>query len=432
MRIAFLNPSAPGLKSFSHYEKYYIILELDYRGRIAMEERSRTSTLIVLSLLVGAIAGLGIGYSAFQTQTRTHNLQMKDLSARLSNIQSTMAEVSASNDELKAQIAELGDREETVIDAYNKAAPSVAFITTTVLTYDFFNQLVPESGVGSGVVVSPKGYILTNAHVVEGADFITVALRGGEQIEAELVGTDPIFDLAVIKIPEDKNLPVAVLGDSSKIKVGMRAIAIGNPFEFERTVTTGVISAVNRTIISATGEPMTSLIQTDASINPGNSGGPLINSRGEVIGINTAIIAPAGGSVGIGFAIPVNRAKKAMEELITTGKVAHPWLGITGGAIAEFPPEIAFPVDDGVLVVEVAPGGPADEAGLRGSSEEVVVDNFAYPIGGDIITAVNGKTISFVEELLEFISTKEVGDAIELSVVRDGKEMKVRVTLGER
>ncbi len=396
-----------------------------------MDERRRTSALIVLALMVGATGGLIVGYSAYRTQVLGLTLEIKDLNARMSNIQETLTKVSSSNDELKAQIAELGGEEETVTSIYDKVAPSVAFITTTVLTYDFFNQPIPESGVGSGVVVSPKGYILTNAHVVEGAEFITVALKGGEQIEAELIGTDPLFDLAVVKIPEDKNLPVATLGDSSKLRVGMRVVAIGNPFEFERTVTTGVISALNRTLASQTGEVMTGLIQTDASINPGNSGGPLINSRGEVIGINSAIIAPAGGSVGIGFAIPINRAKKAMEELILTGKVAHPWIGIYGGAIAEFPPEIEFPVN-GVLVVEVAEGGPAERAGLRGSFEEVVVDNVAYPVGGDIITAVDGRPIGFVEELLEHISTKEIGDTIELTIVRNGNEMKLKVTLGER
>ncbi len=397
-----------------------------------MDERRRTSALIVLALMVGATGGLIVGYSAYRTQVLGLTVEIKDLNARVSNIQETLTEVSSSNDELKAQIAELGGEEETVTSIYDEAAPSVAFITTTVLTYDFFNQLIPESGVGSGVVVSSKGYILTNAHVVEGAEFITVALKGGEQIDAELIGTDPIFDLAVVKIPEDPKLPVAALGDSSKLRVGMRVVAIGNPFEFERTVTTGVISALNRTIASPTGEMMTGLIQTDASINPGNSGGPLINSKGEVIGINSAIIAPAGGSVGIGFAIPINRAKKAMEELILTGKVAHPWIGIFGGAIAEFPVEIGFPVESGVLVVEVAEGGPAERAGLRGSFEEVVVDNVVYPIGGDIITAVDGKPIGFVEELLEHISTKEIGDTIELTIVRNGNEMKLKVTLGER
>jgi S1-C subfamily serine protease len=204
---------------------------------------------------------------------------------------------------LKARLVIAEAQEDTVINAYNSIAPSVVFITSTTLTFDFRRRVVPQEGVGSGAIVSPESYILTNNHVVEGAEFISVSLGDGRDIEAELIGTAPTHDLAVIKIPPD-DLPVARLGDSEQLRIGQTVIAIGNPFSLERTATVGVISALERTLEVEEGVLMTGLIQTDAAVNPGNSGGPLVNLAGEVIGINTAIISPVGGSVGIGFAIP--------------------------------------------------------------------------------------------------------------------------------
>jgi len=345
------------------------------------------------------------------------------------------AETGMSIEELNAKVEELESgiqAEKRVMEAYKSVAPAVVFITSTVLTYDFqLMREVPSSGVGSGVVVSPEGYILTNNHVVEGADFITVSFGKGEELEAELVGTDPATDLAVIKIEPPEELPVAKLGNSDDVKVGMTAIAIGNPFGLERTVTVGVVSSVNRTIESESGDLIFGVIQTDASINPGNSGGPLVNVRGEVIGINSAIISPVRGSVGIGFAIPINTAKKVMAQLIEKGYVSRPYLGITGLSVSELPPELNMP-ESGVLIVDVFPGSPAEKAGLRGSGSEVRVGSVLYPVGGDIIVSADSMEIPTIESLLEFLSNKEAGDVVRIGFLRNGVEMSVEVQLEER
>lgn len=331
-------------------------------------------------------------------------------------------------------VKQTGDaEEEVVISAYNKVAPSVVHIASTVLTRDFFMRAVPQEGVGSGVIVSSDGYILTNNHVVENATFIKVALPDGTEKDARLVGTDPSTDLAIIKIDALPNLQVAVLGDSNALRAGQRAIAIGNPFRLDRTITVGVISALNRTLRASDGYIIVNVIQTDASINPGNSGGPLTNSKGEVIGINTAIFSPVQGSVGIGFAIPINTAKKVMKQLIEKGSVAHPWVGISGLDITEeIFKALNLPAREGVLVVEVVAGSPADKAGLRGGSTEKAVENQQIKAGGDIIITIDGRKVMAMENIVQHLSTKSVGDAIEIGFIRDGKQKSVALTLGER
>ncbi|MFQ5975714.1 MAG: S1C family serine protease, partial [Candidatus Hydrothermarchaeales archaeon] len=252
-------------------------------------------------------------------------------------------------------------------------------------------------------------------------------------VEATLVGTDPSTDLAVIKIDPIPNMPIVKLGDSDTLKVGQKAIAIGNPFSLDRTVTTGVISALGRTLDTESGDILVGLIQTDASINPGNSGGPLVNSKGELIGVNTAIISPAGGSVGIGFSIPINTAKKVMQQLIEKGKVSHPYLGITGASAEEFPEEVGLKTIQGVLVVDVFLGSPADKAGLQGSDEFVTIDEIIYPAGGDIITTIEGNKIRTVENIMEILNRKDVGDEIQVEYVRDdGTKGAVKVVLEAR
>ncbi len=320
---------------------------------------------------------------------------------------------------------------DTVVDAYNKVGPSVVFITSTTLTFDFLRQVVPQEGVGSGVIVSTDGYILTNNHVVQDAEFIEVSLGGGKELEAELIGTDPTHDLAVIKIPSS-DLSVASMGDSNQLEVGQTVIAIGNPFSLERTATVGVISALERTIETDGGALMAGLIQTDAAVNPGNSGGPLVNLEGEVIGINTAILSPVGGSVGIGFAIPINTVERVMQELISRGKGGNPWLGIFGASVEELPAGLGLSMDKGVLIVGVVSGGPAEKAGLLGSGSEVEVGRMIYPFGGDIIVAMDGRDVSSLEDLGVYITGREVGDEVEVRFVRDGLENSVGVILEER
>lgn len=323
--------------------------------------------------------------------------------------------------------------EEIIISAYNKVAPSVVHVASTVLTRNFFMEVVPQEGVGSGVIVSPDGYILTNNHVVENAKFIKVVLSDGSENDATLVGADPSTDMAVIKIAQTPALQVAALGDSDALRIGMRAIAIGNPFRLDRTITTGVISALNRTLRTEEGYIIVNVIQTDASINPGNSGGPLVNSKGEVIGINTAIFSPIQGSVGIGFAIPINTAKKVMKELIEKGSVSHPWLGISGTDITEeISKALNLPVKEGVLVVSVVSGSPADKAGLRGGSKEMVVGRMRIIAGGDVITSIDGRKVKAMLDISMHLSARSVGEVIDLGIIRGGEQKSVNVTLGRR
>jgi putative serine protease PepD len=324
--------------------------------------------------------------------------------------------------------------EEVIIGVYRAASAGVVHITSTVLSQDFFFRIVPERGTGSGFMVDDRGYILTNNHVVENADSLEVTLADKSKVPAKLIGRDPNNDLAVIRVslPREKLTPLR-LGDSAQLQVGQMAIAIGNPFGLDRTITRGVVSALGRSLKADTGRQIRNVIQTDAAINPGNSGGPLLNSRGEVIGINTAIFTPSGGSVGIGFAIPVNTAKKLLPELIARGRASHPWLGISG---LDITPGLArtlnLSVKGGVMIAQVAPGGPAARAGLRGSQRRVRVGNFMLTVGGDIIVALDGQKIGTVDDLTAFLDEqKKAGDDVRVDVLRDDKPTSVVVKLGE-
>jgi putative serine protease PepD len=320
---------------------------------------------------------------------------------------------------------------ESLITAiFEDAKDSVVFITSRALERDFFMRLVPVEGAGSGVIISEDGYIITNAHVIEDADEIRVTLSDGTELKAELVGSDSSSDIAVIKVDPPFNLKPAVLGNSDTLKPGQRAIAIGNPYRLENTVTVGVISALDRTLEAKNGFVIRGIIQTDAAVNPGNSGGPLLNSRGEVIGINTAIISSSEGFQGIGFAIPINTAKKVSQELIEKGSVSYPWLGITGASLTlDLAEEINVSVSTGVLVIEVIPESPADFAGLKGSEGRMGTSDF---VPGDIIIEMNGIPVETIDELIDIILEHKVGDEVEIKYLRRGKESTTRVILGER
>jgi putative serine protease PepD len=324
--------------------------------------------------------------------------------------------------------------EETLIAIYRAASPGVVHITSTVLSQDFFFRVVPDRGTGSGFAIDDKGLILTNNHVVENAESLEVTLADKSKVSAKLVGRDPENDLAVIRVnvPRDKLNPLR-LGDSSQLQPGQMAIAIGNPFGLDRTITRGVVSAVGRSLKAESGRQIRNVIQTDAAINPGNSGGPLLNSRGEVIGINTAIFTPSGGSVGIGFAVPVNTAKKVVPQLVARGRASHPWLGISGMDITvTVAKALSLPVKEGVIIAQVAPNGPAARAGLRGSQRRVRVGNYMLNVGGDIIQTLDGEKISSVDDLTAFLDErKKVGDEVRVEALRDGKAMTVTVRLGE-
>ncbi len=331
-------------------------------------------------------------------------------------------------------VSGLMHEEEAVIAIYKAASPGVVHITSTVLSQDFFFRVVPERGTGSGFVIDDKGLILTNNHVVENADNLEVTLADKSKVPAKLVGRDPQNDVAVIRVtaPKEKLTPLR-LGDSSQLQVGQMAIAIGNPFGLDRTITRGVVSAVGRSLESDSGRKIRNVIQTDAAINPGNSGGPLLNSRGEVIGVNTAIFTPSGGSVGIGFAIPVNAAKKVIPQLIARGRASHPWLGITGMDITPTVAKaLSLPVAEGVIIAQVAPNGPAARAGLRGSQRRVRVGNYLINVGGDIIQNLDAERIATIDDLTAYLDErKRVGDEVRVTILRDGNALEVRVRLGE-
>ncbi|MFQ5974714.1 MAG: S1C family serine protease [Candidatus Hydrothermarchaeales archaeon] len=323
--------------------------------------------------------------------------------------------------------------ESIVIGVYEKIGQSVVHITTTTLTTDFFMRDIPQEGVGSGIILDVNGYILTNSHVVEDAEKVEVTLPDGEVAFAKLIGKDPTTDIAVVKINPNTRLTPSVLGDSDSLRIGQLAIAIGNPFGLDNTITVGVISALNRTLRSRNNFEIQGIIQTDASINPGNSGGPLVNSKGEVIGINTAIFSPIKGSIGIGFAIPINNAKVVAEELIEHGRVIRPWLGITGYTVTERTSEaLDLPIENGVIIASVVDGGPADDAGLRGGEDLTIVGARALVVGGDIITKFDDREIKSMDELVEAILEHDVGDEVKIEYLRSGKKSNTVVKLIER
>jgi S1-C subfamily serine protease len=329
----------------------------------------------------------------------------------------------------------LTEDERNNIEIYQRLAPGVVNISSTVIEHDFFFNVVPRQGAGSGSVIDARGYILTNHHVIEDARKLEVTLANGKKYVAKLVGSDPDTDVAVIKIEAQKeDLVLIPMGSSDHLKVGQKVIAIGNPFGLGQTLTTGVISSVGRTIRASGGTLVEDVIQTDASINPGNSGGPLIDSSGKMIGINTAIFSPTGASVGIGFAIPVDVAKRVINELIEKGYYSYPWFGATlltvSPAIAE---ALKLPIRSGAMLIDVAPRSPAHKAGLKGGSSRAQIGNTIVIVGGDIIVQVNGESVSDADSVIRAIRKSRPGDRVELEVVHwEGGRNKVTVVLGEQ
>ena len=317
--------------------------------------------------------------------------------------------------------------EELLIDLYDQVSPSVVHIAVSA-------GVPGEGGSGTGWVLDAEGRIVTNNHVVEGADRIAVRFADGEIVEAELLGADADSDLAVLRVdvPADQLQPV-VLGDSDKLRVGQMAIAIGNPFGFEQTMTTGIVSALGRSVRQDSGFSLPQLIQTDAAINPGNSGGPLLDSRGRVIGVTTLIYSQSGSSSGVGFAVPVNTVRRVVPALIETGSYADPWVGIQGLSIDPLVAEkLNLPVDWGVLVQGVVPGGPADLAGLRATDPDLSIDDPDPALLGDVIVAIDGEPVRGMDDLILYLADKRVGQQVELTVYRDGVEQVVILTLQER
>lgn len=315
------------------------------------------------------------------------------------------------------------------IEVYKAVAPGVVFITTGTGDRELFDS-GERQGAGSGCVLDTEGHILTNDHVVAGARQLTVSFGGDKTYSARVVGRDPDTDLAVIKTDAPRELlKVIELGDSDALEVGQKVLAIGNPFGLDRTITTGIISGLQRPIRARNGRLIEGAIQTDASINPGNSGGPLLDSRGRIIGINSQILSPAGGSIGVGFAIPVSIAKRVVPQLVRYGQVNRPRLGIAGRSVKELKDQIRLPVSQGVLILQVNPNGAAAAAGLRGVQQTEYGD---YIIG-DIVTAIDGKEITSNDDITQILDRHKIGDTIRVTIVRSGRGLTVSVQLlGER
>jgi len=312
--------------------------------------------------------------------------------------------------------------EQNNIEVYRTVSPGVVFITSTTASRSFFD-VGEREGTGSGSVIDQQGHILTNNHVVEGAERLTVSF-GENTYPARIVGRDPDTDLAVIKVdaPREQLRPVA-FGDSERLVVGQKVLAIGNPFGFARTLTTGVISGLQRPIRSRNNRPIEGAIQTDASINPGNSGGPLLDSSGRMIGINTLIYSPSGASAGVGFAVPVQIARRIVPQLIQNGAVVRPKLGIIPFNVRNL--QVRLPVNEGVGIYQVSPNGPAAAAGLRGLQQTEDGDVAI----GDIILSIDGEKIADGDDLYRVLDKRQFGDVVQVEVFRDGRRVKVPVRL---
>jgi len=318
--------------------------------------------------------------------------------------------------------------EQNNIDVYKAVAPGVVYIQSTTTVRDFFG-LYSDSreGAGSGSVIDGQGNILTNYHVIANADKLTVSFGGGRNYPARVVGRDPDTDLAVIRLLETPKEQVTIvqLGDSDRLVVGQKVLAIGNPFGLDRTLTTGVISGLQRPIRAQNGRQIEGAIQTDASINPGNSGGPLLDSHGRMIGINSQIESPSGASAGVGFAIPINIAKRIVPQLVQNGYVQRPKLGINTRDVESLGNQVRLPVSEGAMILNVVAGGPAGNAVLRGlvQTEDGDVEL------GDIITGVDGEKISNNDDLYRSLDKHRIGDSVNVQIMRNGRQMSVPVRL---
>jgi S1-C subfamily serine protease len=304
-------------------------------------------------------------------------------------------------------------------------------ITATAYAFNFFYGVMPQQGMGTGFILDKQGHILTNYHVVRDAQRVEVTLYNRKKYKAQVIGRDPAHDLAVVKI-EAAGLTPAVLGDSHNLLVGQKVFAIGNPFGLNGTMTRGIISSI-RPVETPNGPPIDDAIQTDAAINPGNSGGPLLNSRAEVIGINSMIVT--GGSEqssGVGFAIPINTAKALLNDLVTRGTVLRPSLGITGLPIGpELAEQMGLPADYGVLVQHVQPGSGAAAAGLRSGNERAYLGNVQIVLGGDLIVAIEGQDVEDLQDIARVMNSKRVGDTVTVTVFRGKRKLDLKVTLGQ-
>ncbi|MCL2243280.1 MAG: trypsin-like peptidase domain-containing protein [Treponema sp.] len=335
-----------------------------------------------------------------------------------------------------ADLVPYSEDERQNITIYERLNSAVVNVTTETMAINWFLEPVPQEGSsGSGSIIDIRGFVLTNNHVIENAHRVFVSLSDGSQFEGTVIGTDPENDLAVLKFdpPQGMELQTILYGDSTNLKVGQKVLAIGNPFALERTLTVGIVSGLGRPIQTSRNRIIRDMIQTDASINPGNSGGPLLDTQGRMIGINTMIYSPSGGSVGIGFAVPVNTAKRVVNEIMQYGKVRRGWIDAT--VVQLFPSLVRYarlPVDSGLLVSRTRRSGLAERAGLRQGSEPVQYGRSVIYLGGDIIIAVNGLKTNTLADLYSALEANKPGDTVKVNIIRGDRESTIDIVLADR
>ena len=387
-----------------------------------------TAAGIALTLLVTWAAGL-LDLSAVEDR--------QDLSARDVEIEDR-PEPPAKSAPIAGQPVQfsgsISSDEANNIQIYEKLNDAVVNITSVTFEYNWFLEPIPKEGTGSGSIIDQKGYVLTNYHVIKDANELSVTLADGTNHRGDIIGVDPENDLAVIKFdPEGQRLTTIPFGSSVDLRVGQKVLAIGNPFALDRTLTTGIVSGLGRPVRTNSGLVIKEMIQTDASINPGNSGGPLLNSRGEMIGINTMIFSPSGGSVGIGFAVPVETAKRVVPDLLRYGEVQRGWIDIV--PVQLFPALVRYAglsVSEGVLVSEVESGSNAEKAGLKGGEQAVRYGRSIIRLGGDIIVGADGLPVATLMDLLSALEDNKPGETVEVKVLRGRREQTLFVKLSKR
>ena len=392
---------------------------------------SRNQVFAVVAIAAVAALAIGAAVSVLVVAPRLASAAAAEAAAAAA---AGAASVRVPVQHIAATTGSLAD-EQNNIEIYERVNKSVVYLTTITLEYSYFFEAMPQEGTGSGIIIDTEGHVLTNYHVVKGADQLRVTLSDGSELEGKVTGSDPENDLAVVKFdPKGRVVVPVAFGSSTNLRVGQKVLAIGNPFGLDRTLTTGIISALNRPLQNEEENTVIrSTIQTDAAINPGNSGGPLLNSRGELIGINSAIYSPSGASAGVGFAIPVNTARRVVDELLRYGVVRRGWIDIT--PIQLFPALVSYfklPVRSGVLVSEA--GASARQAGLRGGDQASAVRYGRTIIygGGDIIVEVAGQKVASYSDLLGALEQTKPGEIVKVTVVRAGQERSLSVKLVER
>jgi len=387
----------------------------------------------LLSAFIVILLAVGLGLLKFKPNTQAENAGLLEAEKQESEFKLMQSEYIARNTVDLVQFSE-GERENITI--YEQLNSAVVNITTETMAINWFLEPVPqEGGSGSGSIIDTRGYVLTNNHVIENAYRFYINLADGSQFEGSIVGVDPENDIAVLKFDPPQNMVLRTIpyGDSANLMVGQKVLAIGNPFALERTLTVGIVSGLGRPIQTSRNNIIRDMIQTDASINPGNSGGPLLDTQGRMIGINTMIYSPSGGSVGIGFAIPVNTAKRVVNEIILYGRVRRGWIDAT--VVQIFPSLVRYarlPVSSGLLVSRTRRGGLAERAGLRQGSEPVQYGRSVIYLGGDIITSVNGMATNTLADLYSSLEACKPGDTVRVEIIRGGRTSTLDITLADR